>query len=189
MLSCSNTNVEMGLDSGQVCIMLHAIWLSCCALALLATSTSRTEDLTSSMSRCAFLADMYRESKSRSLGCFIIHCPIQHMLLPKQTDGSLSSGNRAKLVLHRKFWHSHQLHKTHGNSALSSRRFMFQTAHQRLSQNSQLLARKKSRRFGKGTWVWGHDRWRKEGSVPGSDGRASETPGKNRRGFLFTVSS
>lgn len=154
LLPCSNTNVEMGLDSGWVCIMLHIIWLSCCALGLLAISTSRTENLASSMSHCAFLADMHRESKSKSMGCFVIHCSIQHMLLPKQTDGSLLSGNRAKLLSHRKSWHSHQfsrmLHKTHGNSALSSRWFKFQTAHQRLGQNSQLLARKISGRLGKG---------------------------------------
>lgn len=116
LLPCSNTNVEMGLDSVQVCIMLHIIWLSCCALGLLAISTSRTENLASSMSHCAFLADMHRESKSKSMGCFIIHCSIQNMLLPKQTDGSLLSGNRAKLLSHTKSWHSHQfsreLHKT-----------------------------------------------------------------------------
>lgn len=176
LLSFSNTNMEMGLDSGQDCIMLHAIWLPCCALGLLAISTSKTENLASAMSCCVFLADMHCESKSKSLGCFIIHYHIQQMLLAKQTDGSLPSGNSAKLFLHRKFslrcWFSRELHKTHSNSALSSRWFMFQTAHERLSQTSQLLAGKRSRRFGKETWVCGYGRWRRESGAPGGDGKA-----------------
>lgn len=115
-----------------------------------------------------FLHITHSGSKSKSLGCSVIHCPIQHLLLPKHNYGSLLPGNGAKLLLHRKFWHSHQfsreLHKTCGNSALNSRWFVFQTAHQRLGQNSQLLAWKRSRRLGKGdvslgSWQVGESKW------------------------------
>lgn len=150
---------QCGHGSGQRTGLYYASHhlITCCALGLLAISTNRTENLASSMSCCAFLADTHHESKSKSLSCFIIHCSIQ---LSKQTDGSLLSGKRAKLpLLHRTFWHNHQycreLHKTYGNSALSSRWFMFQTTHQSLGQNSQLLVKKKSRRFGKGNMSLG----------------------------------
>lgn len=173
-LSFSNTNMEMGLDSREVWIMLHAIWLSCCALGLLAISTSKTENLASATSCCAFLVPCIVNLKPRvwvassSITISSKRC-LQNKLMavsPLATEpNSFYTENFDSDV------DFPGLHKTHSNSGLSSRWFMFQTAHQRLSQTSQLLAGKRSGRFGKETWVCGYGRWRKESDAPGGDGK------------------
>lgn len=124
----------------------HLIIVLC--TGLFATSTSRAENPAGSMSCCAVLADTHCESKSKVWVVVIalssIHC-FQNTMMAV----SFPHGNGAKLLLHSHQF-SRELHKTHGNSALTSRCFVFQTIHQRLGQNSQLMARRRSGRLGKG---------------------------------------
>lgn len=79
----------------------HLIIVLC--TALFATSTSRAENPAGSMSCCAVLADTHCESKSRSVGCFVIALSSIRCFQNTMMAVSLPHGNGAKLLLHRKF--------------------------------------------------------------------------------------